>query len=173
MTTGRPSSIRPAVLFLATVLVSGCANMLYTPSNAALDDPDASGCDRQAMEDALVKSCRKLGDAVPVPSTPPFFEVTRRAAVSDPYKLEQKPGGGAQFAFELTPLGFLAPLFGYPPKTTVFTGRVELPGAPAFDFRVNASETFTKTVRLEGKGETTLSIRCRTRGCTLSSAPAK
>lgn len=174
MTTGRTAVGRLAFLLCVSSLVSGCANMLYTPSNAALNDPDASGCDPQAMEDALVKSCRRLTDGSPVPSAAPFSEVVRHKTVADPYKLESKPSSVSQFVFELTPLGFFSPLFGYPPKETVYTGVVEPAGAPKFPFRVKAGETFTKSVPLSDQGPATYSIRCRSRGCALTTtAPAK
>ena len=144
--------------------------MLYTPSNAALNDPDASGCDQQAMEDALVKSCRRLSEGVPVPSAPPFFDVVRRTAVADPYKLERKPTTEAQFVFEMTPAGIFAPLFGYPPKQTVYTGRVEPTGAPTFEFRVKAGETFTRTLTSAVGPAVAFSIRCRPRRCELTKA---
>ncbi|HEX4047392.1 MAG TPA: hypothetical protein VH309_06135 [Elusimicrobiota bacterium] len=167
--------MKPGILLCAVLLCSGCADILYTPTNAALDDPDVSGCDQQALEDNMVKGCRRLGEAVPMKSAAPFSGVVRRTTVADPYKLDQKPSLAAQFFFEMTPLGVFAPLFDYPPTETIYTGRVELalasPGAPErdaskFDFQVKGGETFTRDV-----GSRTISIRCRPRGCALTSTP--
>jgi hypothetical protein len=185
---------RPALLACAALLASGCAGTLYLPANRDLNDADVSGCDRQAMDDALVKSCRRLGEGSPVKSAAPFFAVTRRTAVSDPYKLVEKPNLAAQFFFELTPLGLFAPLFDYPLRETVYTGRVELSVTPAdaaarvasnFEFRVKAGETFTKTLEFNKSpglesgapaakytpDAVTIEVSCRARGCALSSTP--
>jgi hypothetical protein len=167
------SAFLRSILFACAILsVSGCADILYTPTNSDLNDPDTSGCDQQTLEDNMVKSCRRLGDGSPVASAAPFFDVSRHTTISDPYKLSRKPSAAAQFFFELTPLGLFAPIFDYPPRETVYTGRVELANAPnnpasKFEFRVKAGETFTKTIVLDKP--VTISIRCRPRGCTLSS----
>jgi hypothetical protein len=184
MTLERSAFLKTVVLVCAALLVSGCASMVYSPANRELNDPDASGCDRQALEDALVKSCRRLGEGSPVKTAPPFFAVARHTAVADPYKLSEKPPLLSQFLFEFTPLGFFAPIFDYPPRETVYTGRVELSISPAeaalgaaskFDFRVNAGETFTKLLEFDkaryAPDSATISIRCRSRGCELSSIP--
>lgn len=157
--------MRLALLAGAALLASGCASMVYSPANADLNDPEVSGCDRTAMEDSLVKSCRRLSEGASVKTGPPFFEVLRRTSLADPYKLSEKPSLAAQFFFELTPLGFFAPLFGYPPRETVYTGRVELASAK-FEFRVKAGETLVKTA-----GSETVSITCRARACELTSTP--
>ena len=189
---GRPTFLRSVLFACAALLVSGCADILYTPTNTALNDPDTSGCDQQTMGDNLVKSCRRLGEGSPVTSAAPFFDVVRHTTVADPYKLSQKPSLAAQFFFELTPLGVLAPIFDYPPKETVYTGSVELSISPPeaaarvaskFDFHVKAGDMYTKTLEFNkssGKesasddvryspDSVTVSIRCRSRGCTLSS----
>jgi hypothetical protein len=184
----------PVLLAGAVFHFSGCASIFYTPSNADLTDTDTSVCDPQALDDNLLKGCRSISEGTPLKSAPPLFDVLRRKLVADPTKLSEKPSATAQFVFELTPVGLFAPLFGYPPRETVYTGRVELAITPPeaarrveskFDFRVKPGETFTKTLqfnRTPGKvldldaprfspEAVVLSIRCRPRGCELTSTP--
>jgi hypothetical protein len=195
MAMGRFMFLRSIVFMGAVFLVSGCANMLYTPATADLNDSDISGCDRQALDDNLIKSCRRIGTGSVVASEAPFFDVVRYTTIADPYKLSRTPPTAAQFLFELTPLGIIAPLFNYPPRGIVYTGRVEFSISPAqaadrvapkFAFRVKAGETFTKALEFNkpSREESTslavryspdsvaISIRCRDRGCTLTSSPS-
>lgn len=178
----------PCVFLGAGPLLAGCAAVLYTPANSSLNDPDTDGCDHAAMADALIASCRRLSDGEPLPDAPPFFGVLRRRTTADPYKLSSPPPMLSQFFFEFTPLGFVAPVFDYPPRETVYTGRVRLalsPGEAArradaeFEFRTDGAGRFEKLVdfnRDAGAGavryapaSVKLVILCRPRGCALSS----
>jgi hypothetical protein len=168
-------------------LLSGCADIVYTPANSSLNDPDTDGCDHQAMADGLVASCRRLSDGKPLPDAPPFFGVRRRTAVADPYKLSDPPPLLSQFFFEFTPLGLVAPVFDYPPRETVYTGSVGLSFAPAeaarradaeFEFRTDGAGRFEKVVDFDRgasgvryvPASVKLRILCRPQGCALSSA---
>ncbi len=188
----RSARLFPCVFACASLLLPGCAAILYTPANSALNDPDTEGCDRQAMSDALVASCRVLGEGEPLKDAAPFFGVLRRTTVADPYKLSRPPSMLAQFFFEFTPLGLFAPAFDYPPRETVYTGRVRIAVLPApmprravaeFEFRTDGSGRFEKILDLPTHGgarsgaspartapeNVTLQIACRPKGCRLSS----
>lgn|GEM_PF-2476588 len=176
----------PCLFLCAGPLLAGCAEIVYTPSNASLNDPDTDGCDHAAMADALVANCRHLSEGESLPDAPPFSGVLRRTTVADPYKLSDPPPLLSQFLFEFTPLGFIAPAFNYPPRQTVYTGRVKLELSPAeasrraaseFEFRTDGAGRFETLVDFSrGAGamrympaSVKLRILCRPRGCALSS----
>jgi hypothetical protein len=94
------------------------------------------------------------GRVVAVETTAPLVAVTRSSWFNS------DAPGWEKFLFEITPLGFIAPIFGYPPKSQSFEGSAALsifPSAAAdpkdlkFNFSVVPGGVFSKTLRFNGR----------------------
>lgn len=105
-----------------SVLASGCASMIYVPS----DEPvaDTTGCGGCGDP----KPCKHIGPGKTINTHPPWVQVRAKKVTYD--LCNEKKGLLSTLLFESTPLGFMAPLFGYPPTDTQYDGVVTLWIAP-------------------------------------------
>lgn len=159
--------------------LSGCSTYLYMQG-------DPTPACNEPPRDGTADTCRYTRTSN-VHANPNYLTATEKHALI-PY------GVGSGMLFDLTPLGFIAPVFGYPHKEVTYDGFVHLRSV-ATDFkskdypfeakprtpthlRIDFNEKFQENLHRMGKaakyspGSVVITINCKSDACSATADPA-